>query len=209
MISSFSAAGISCVFLPSPDRAFFEQAVLEHQLGNHLFQRAGFPAQVLDFGRRRRPLRVAGQALLAGLEELLRPAVIEVLNDPFAAAQFGDAVFATQTSQHDADLFLRRKLPAGRAPDLLHNLLCRFLHRPGFLSHLRSFNGYDGPEILPSSTHPFCLSGADAGHSMMAWGSAVQMKGFGLSLVSARYRLMAAWRSTMPLKTPRLSRCLV
>src|SRR3954466_4747469 len=44
---------------------------------------------------------------------------------------------------------------------------------------------------------------------MMAWGSAVQMKGFGLSLVSARYRLMAAWRSTMPLKTPRLSRCLV
>jgi hypothetical protein len=28
-------------------------------------------------------------------------------------------------------------------------------------------------------------------------------------LVSARYRLMAAWRSTMPLKTPRLSRCRV
>src|SRR6059058_4865053 len=144
---------------------FFEQAVLEYQLGHHLFQRAGFPAQVLDFGRRRRPLRVAGQALLTALEELLRPAVIEVLNDPFTAAQFGDAVFATQTSQHDADLFLRRKLPAGRAPDLLHNLLCRFFHRPGFLSHLRSFNGYDGPEILPSSTHPFCLSGADAGQT--------------------------------------------
>src|SRR5206468_10369694 len=49
--------------------------------------------------------------------------------------------------------------------NLLHNLLCRFFHRPGFLSHLRSFNGYDGPEILPSSTHPFCLSGADAGQS--------------------------------------------
>jgi hypothetical protein len=26
-----------------------------------------------------------------------------------------------------------------------------FLHRPGFLSHLRSFNGYDGPEILSVS----------------------------------------------------------
>jgi hypothetical protein len=45
----------------------------------------------------------------------------------------------------------------------LHNLLSRFLHRPGFLSHLRSFNGYDGPEILPSSTRPFCLISADAG----------------------------------------------
>jgi hypothetical protein len=43
--------------------------------------------------------------------------------------------------------------------------------------------------------------------SMMASGSAVQGKGLGLSLVSARYRLMAALRSTMPLKTPRLSRC--
>jgi hypothetical protein len=27
---------------------------------------------------------------------------------------------------------------------------------------LRSFNGYDGPEILPISTCPFCLIGADA-----------------------------------------------
>ena len=41
---------------------------------------------------------------------------------------------------------------------------------------------------------------------MMASGSAVQVKGFGLSLVSARKRLMGAWRSTMPVKTPRLSR---
>jgi len=45
--------------------------------------------------------------------------------------------------------------------------------------------------------------------SMIAFGSAVQMKGLGLSLVSARYRLMAVWRSTMPLNTPRSSRCLV
>jgi hypothetical protein len=44
---------------------------------------------------------------------------------------------------------------------------------------------------------------------MMASGSAVQVKGLGFSLVSMRYRLMAAWRSTMPLKTPRLSRCRV
>ena len=44
---------------------------------------------------------------------------------------------------------------------------------------------------------------------MMASGSAVQVKGSGLSLVSARNRLIAAWRSTMPLKTPRLSRSRV
>jgi len=37
--------------------------------------------------------------------------------------------------------------------------------------------------------------------SMIASGSAVQMKGLGLSLVSTRYRLMAVWRSTMPLRT--------
>src|SRR5205814_4120068 len=29
----------------------------------------------------------------------------------------------------------------------------------------RSFNGYDGPEILPSSTRPICLIGADAGQA--------------------------------------------
>jgi hypothetical protein len=33
----------------------------------------------------------------------------------------------------------------------------------GFLSHLRSFNGYDGPEIFPSSIRHFWLIGADAG----------------------------------------------
>src|SRR4051812_48922235 len=45
--------------------------------------------------------------------------------------------------------------------------------------------------------------------SMMPSGSAVQTKGLGHSLASARKRLMAAWRSTIPLKTPRLSRLLV
>jgi molecular chaperone DnaK len=72
---------------------------------------------------------------------------------------------AAQTGQNNADLLLRRKLAPGDAADLLYNLLSRFLHRPGFLSHLRSFNGYGGPEILPSSTRPLCLICADAGHS--------------------------------------------
>ncbi len=47
------------------------------------------------------------------------------------------------------------------------SLLRRFLHRPGFLSHLRSLNGYDGPEILSISTQPICLIGADAGHCQL------------------------------------------
>src|SRR5205085_7778762 len=98
-------------------------------------------------------------------EKLFRPAIIQVLDNPLTATQLGDAVLAAQPRQHDADLLLRRKLPPRGAPNLLHNLLCRFLNRPGFLSHLRSFNGYDGPEILPSSTQPICLIGADAGQS--------------------------------------------
>src|SRR2546422_2809250 len=55
-------------------------------------------------------------------------------------------------------------MPPRRAADILHDLFCRLLHRPGFLSHLRSLKGYDEPEILPSSTRRICLIGADAGH---------------------------------------------
>jgi len=35
---------------------------------------------------------VSGQALLAGLQKFLRPAIIEVLDNPLAAAQLGDTV---------------------------------------------------------------------------------------------------------------------
>ena len=38
------------------------------------------------------------------------------------------------------------------------------------------------------------------------WDRAVQAKGFGLSLVSSKKRLMATWRSTMERKTPRFRR---
>src|SRR5580704_11145224 len=55
-------------------------------------------------------------------------------------------------------------MPPRHAADVLHDLFCRFLHRPGFQSHLRSLKGYDEPEILPSSTRRNCLIGADAGH---------------------------------------------
>src|ERR1041384_3527159 len=36
---------------------------------------------------------------------------------------------------------------------------------PDFCPLFCSLHGYDGPEILPSSTHPICLTAADAGHT--------------------------------------------
>src|SRR6202035_2564454 len=68
-------------------------------------------------------------------------------------------------------------MPPRRAADVLHDLFCRFLHRPGFLSHLRSFKGYDEPEILPSSTRRICLIGADAGHTGHSVDSRVDRQG--------------------------------
>src|SRR5271157_1016140 len=143
--------GISFLVSPIPDRAFFEQSVFQGQLGNDLLQRRSLAAQLLHFVRGCSPRRIAGQALLASLEEVLRPAIIEVLNDPFAAAELRDAVLATQALQYDADLLFGGKLPPRRTADGLYDLLCRFLRRPGFLSHLRSLKGYDEPEILPFS----------------------------------------------------------
>src|SRR5690348_10617712 len=40
-----------------------------------------------------------------------------------------------------------------------------FLTGPDFCPIFAPFNGYDGPEILPSSTQPICLIGADAGQN--------------------------------------------
>src|SRR5262249_36350421 len=107
---------------------------------------------------------IASQSLLPGLEKVFRPAVIEVLDDPLAAAELGDAVLAAQAFQYNADLVFRREVSPRRATDLLHDFCRRFFLRHGFLFHLRSLEGYDEPEILPSSTHPICLMSADGGH---------------------------------------------
>jgi hypothetical protein len=109
------------------------------------------------------PGRIARQSLLSRLEKIFRPAVIEILDNPLAAAELGDTVLAAQPFQHDADLVFRREVPPGRAPNVFHDLCRRFFRRHGFLSHLRSLRGYDEPEILPSSIHPICLKGADGG----------------------------------------------
>jgi hypothetical protein len=47
--------------------------------------------QLLDLVRGRLTRRVAGKPLLAGLQKLLRPSVIEVLVEPFLAAELSNA----------------------------------------------------------------------------------------------------------------------
>src|SRR3954465_1364330 len=62
--------GISCRLSPIPDHAFFEQAVLEGQVGHALLKGGGLPTQVLHLVRRGSPRRVAGEPLLARLQEV-------------------------------------------------------------------------------------------------------------------------------------------
>jgi hypothetical protein len=45
-----------------------------------------------------------GQTLLAGLQELLRPAVVQVLVDAFLAAQLRDTRLTAQALQHNTYL---------------------------------------------------------------------------------------------------------
>src|SRR5215472_15676346 len=105
MTSSFSEAEYLMRYPPHPPaRFFFEQTIFEGQLSHDLLQRAGLASQVLDLDRGRGPGRIASQSLLPCLEKVFRPAVIEVLDDPLAAAERGDAVLATQAFQYKADL---------------------------------------------------------------------------------------------------------
>src|SRR5215831_4225166 len=115
MISSFSEAGYSCGVLPIRRHAFFQQTIFEGQLSHDLLQRAGLASQVPDLVRGRGSGRIASQSLLPGLEKVFRPAVIEVLDDPLAAAELGDAVLAAQAFQYNADLVFRREVSPRRA----------------------------------------------------------------------------------------------
>jgi hypothetical protein len=87
--------------------AFFEPAVLQHQFGHHRLQLGdGFP-HIGDLRRRRLTRGVTAQPLLAGLEQLLAPAIVEIRVETFAATQRRDALFASQPLQDDPDLLLR------------------------------------------------------------------------------------------------------
>src|SRR6516165_1961688 len=129
---------ISCLVLPIPAHAFFKQAVLQGEIGHHLLQGGGFTTKVLHLAGRRGAGGVARQPALAGLQELLRPAVIHRGGNAFPAAQLRDVLLAAQSFQHNADLLLGGILLPRRPADVADKLLGRTSGGIGFLSHLRS-----------------------------------------------------------------------
>src|SRR5262249_33119495 len=124
-----------------PENAFFEQAVFDQDLSQGLLELARLSLELLDLVRGRLTRRVAGEPFLARLQKLLRPTVIQVLIDPFLAAQLSNAVLATQAFQHDADLLFSGMMPAcgsANIPDCLFSALRYALAR---LSHRCSSAG--------------------------------------------------------------------
>src|SRR5210317_1232373 len=130
--------GISCLVLPIPEHAFFEQAVFHVHFSDYLLERRRFRAQLLDLRRGRLAGRIPGQALLARFKEFLRPRIIQALADALTAAESGNAFFAPQARQHDPDLLFGRILFARLAADAFDQLVSRVLRCSGFLVHLRS-----------------------------------------------------------------------
>src|SRR5215467_2068025 len=136
MISNFSDAEYLMKRLPHPRERFFEQAVFDQELSQGLLELARLSFELLDLVRGGLTRRVAGEPFLARLQELLRPTVVQVLIDPFLAAQLSNAVLAAQAFQHDADLLFSGMMPAcgsANIPDCLFSALryalTRWSHR--------------------------------------------------------------------------------
>ena len=83
---------------------FFEQSVFACEIGHDLLQRLCFAAEILHLVGGRGASCVAGESPLAGLKELLRPAVLHRRGKALAPAEFGDALLPAQPFQYDADL---------------------------------------------------------------------------------------------------------
>src|SRR5690606_10072448 len=165
--------GISFVVAPIRDHAFFEQTVLQRQVGDCLLQRAGLATKVLHFTGRRSTGRVACQSPLAGFQKFLRPGVVEALGDPLLAAQLGNAVFATKTVQHDPDLVFRGKVPPCRPADVFDHMLGGAFAASRLRIHVRSFVLDENRTLLKS--HPqFCAIGADPGQLELRLAAAKQ-----------------------------------
>src|SRR6478752_3756070 len=148
---------ISCLVLPIPAHAFFKQAVLQGEIGHDLLQGRGLSTKVLHLAGRCGAGRVARQPALAGLEELLRPAVIHRSGDAFTAAKLRDVLLTAQPFQHDANLLFRRVLPA-----FFSTCSAGALSGPDFC-FIFAPCGYDEPEILPSGSPSIGPTGADGG----------------------------------------------
>jgi hypothetical protein len=121
---------------------------------------------------RRRPRRVTRQTPLPGLQELLRPAVIEALRNTLPPAQLGNARLATQAVQDNPDLLLSRILLAGRPPNALHEPLGRSVGRTGFLSHLVSLTVTMSPKSSlpqPAKSVSVALTPDKHGLTLIVW----------------------------------------
>jgi hypothetical protein len=73
---------------------FFEKTVLQGQIGDHLLERPGLTPKIVHLVRGGGTGGIASQALLSSLQEVFRPAIVQVLRDPLAATQLGNAVLA-------------------------------------------------------------------------------------------------------------------
>src|SRR5579863_10363187 len=152
---------ISCDILPIRDHAFFEQPVLEGDLGQRLLELAGFGTERLDLIGGRLTGGITREPLLAGFEELLGPSVVEVLGDAFLAAELGDAVLAAQAFKHDADLLLGREVPPHRPANVPNGLLRTRQSLLVALSHRVPPWDYDEPQTLPYAIRSNCPVGPD------------------------------------------------
>src|SRR5438046_5489937 len=75
------------------------------------------------------------EPFLARLQELLRPTVVEVLIDPFLAAQLSNAVLAAQAFQHNADLLFSGMMPACGSANIPDRLFSAVRYALARLSH--------------------------------------------------------------------------
>ena len=101
--SSFSAAGYLIRRPPHPPSRFFEQTVLQGQIDDHLLERRGLPRRQIGWTSSEVAARAVSPArrFFSSLQEVLRPAIVQVLRDPLAATQLGNAVLAAQAFQND------------------------------------------------------------------------------------------------------------
>src|SRR5262249_61477903 len=127
--------------LPSPANAFFGLAVFDQDLGRGPLERALLSLELFALFRGGLTRRFAGEPFLARLQELLRPTVVQVLIDPFLAAQLSNAVLATQAFQHDADLLFSGMMPACGSANIPDCLLSALRYALARLSHRCSSAG--------------------------------------------------------------------
>ena len=132
--------------IPIRNNAFFEHAVFQGQVSNHLLEVTHLTAHLNNFIAAGFTLSITRQALLAllsvtrtggvpsAVHEILRPAVILALGNAFSATQLRNRMFAPHAFQDNADLLFSGILTPCAAFHRFYVLLGTF----GFFAHLHS-----------------------------------------------------------------------